>query len=248
MRETLINGRWPLLLPDHRADRPQWPWWEATRLAHMHHHLGNGGHVVYDIGAEEGDLPALWASWRNGVVLFEPNGRVWPNIKAIWEANELGEPWATFVGFAAAERGEDAWGAFRGARYVAIGSSVWPDCADGVLIGDHGFCNLAERTDLPRVDIDTIAAGRWAQPPTAMTIDVEGAELEVLHGAEQVLRGHRPLVWVSVHPAFMWDMYSHVPGDLDAYMRGLDYEPTYLCTDHEEHWFWSPVELGLGPK
>jgi FkbM family methyltransferase len=203
----------------------------------MHHHLGNGGHVVYDIGAEEGDLPALWATWDNDVVLFEPNERVWPNIKAIWDGNELPGPHACFAGFAAGDNGSEAMWRLDGA---------WPDVADGPLIGDHGFCNLAERPDIPRLRIDTMAES--AGPPTAITIDVEGAELHVLAGAEGVLRGHRPLVWVSVHPSFMWDMYHQVPGDLDSYMLGLDYESTYLCTDHEEHWFWSPVELGLGPR
>jgi FkbM family methyltransferase len=245
VKETLINGRWSLKLPDHRADRPQWPWWEATRLAHMHHYLGDGRYTVYDIGAEEGDLPALWASWGNDVVLFEPNERVWPNIKAIWEANGLPEPMATFTGFAA-DSDDRAWPAFRSQPYIEIGTSVWPACADGDLIGDHGFCNLAERSDIPRVSIDAVSA--WRMPPTAMTIDVEGAELHVLRGAEHTLRDRRPLVWVSVHPAFMWDMYHQVPGDLDSYMLGLDYESTYLCTDHEEHWFWSPVELDLGPR
>jgi FkbM family methyltransferase len=234
VREVLINGRWPLLLPAHRAERPQWPWWEATRLAHMHLHLGGGGCTVYDIGAEEGDLPALWASWGNEVVLFEPNSRVWPNIKAIFEANTLPAPLACFVGFAASESSQ-----------AVQFQTPWPECADGPLIPDHGFLNLAERQDVQRVRLDDVANGH---PPDAITIDVEGAELHVLQGAEGVLSEHRPLVWVSVHPAFMWDMYSQVSGDLDSYMRELDYESTHLCTDHEEHWFWSPTELGLAPK
>jgi hypothetical protein len=59
---TLINGRWPLLLPDHRAARPSWGWWEATRLAAMHHFI-QPGDVVYDVGAEEGDFPCLFSTW-----------------------------------------------------------------------------------------------------------------------------------------------------------------------------------------
>lgn len=234
MRETLINGRWPLLLPDHRADRPEWPWWEATRLAHMHHHLGNGGHVVYDIGAEEGDLPALWASWGNDMVLFEPNSRVWPNVRAIWDANGLPDPLACFVGFAASESSP-----------LVQFKSPWPDCADGPLIPDHGFLNLSERDDVQRTRLDDVANGN---PPTAITIDVEGAELHVLQGAEQVLREYRPLVWVSVHPPFMADMYRHTPAMLHDFMADCGYEARYLCTDHEEHWSWSPAELELGPK
>jgi FkbM family methyltransferase len=233
VKETLINGRWSLLLPPHRAERPEWPHWEATRLAHMHHHLGNGGHIVYDVGAEEGDFPGLWSSWGNDVVLFEPNSRVWPNIAAIWRANELEPPIACFAGFAAND-----------SRFErADVSGTWPTSADGPMISDHGFCNLSERVDLPRIKLDTMA--EIVAPPTAITMDVEGAELRVLRGAEQVLRNNRPLVWVSVHRDFMKDMYGDSPRMLTKFMIECGYESTHLATDHEAHWFWSPVEQKL---
>lgn len=232
MRETLINGRWPLLLPEHRAARPEWPWWEATRIAAMAHHLGPGD-VVYDIGAEEGDMPALWASWGCEVVLFEPNPRVWPNIRAIWEANGLEWPLGCFVGFAAAEAGGDwptEW----------LGRGQWPSCADGELIGDHGFLNLAERPDVPRVTIDMAVTQHGA--PTAITMDVEGAELEVLTGARETLETHRPKVWVSIHPEFMADMYG-IDGGVDVirgFMAASGYREQFLSIDHEHHWMFLP--------
>lgn len=229
MVETTINGRWPLLLPEHRAARPEWPTWEQERLAHMHDRLGDGD-VIYDIGAEEGDLPALWATWGAQVVLFEPNERVWPNIKAIWEANELPAPLATFAGFAAVHDDVSESG--------VLDREGWPESADGPLIGDHGFCNLCERPDIPRMRIDTMAAA--VAPPTAITIDVEGSELHVLRGAERVLRENRPKVWVSVHPEFMAEMYDHTPDDLHGWMRGVGYEPQHLATDHEQHWYYEP--------
>lgn len=234
MVDTWLNGRWCLKLPQHRADRPVWAWWEATRLACMHHFLGQGGHVVWDIGAEEGDFPALWASWGNDTVLWEANDRVWPNIKAIWEANGLKPPLATFPGFAADVDGDVH------CRFPVYG---WPLEAGGPVIGDHGFCNLSERPDIPRLRIDT--AAEHVAPPTALTIDVEGAELRVLYGAEDVLRENRPLVWVSVHRDFMADMYDDTPEDLDDYMADLGYERTPLCTDHEQHVFYWPKEREL---
>ena len=54
VRLVHVNGRWPLWLPEHRAARPEWPWWEAARLSAMHHVLGQGGHTVWDVGAEIG--------------------------------------------------------------------------------------------------------------------------------------------------------------------------------------------------
>lgn len=240
MKAVAINGRWSLKLPDHRADRHQWPWWEATRLACMHHYLGDGGHVVYDIGSEEGDFPALWSSWGNDVALFEPNDRVWPNLKAIWDANDLSAPALCFSGFAANHTIEGQ-----------ILTNGWPASADGPVIGDHGFCNLSERPDIPRVRLDDIGRlaakqpGGAVPPPTAITIDVEGAELEVLLGAHETLMRHRPLVWVSVHPEFMDRMYRRTADDLHRYMEDRGYERTYLATDHEEHWFYWPREREL---
>ena len=237
MIDTIINGRWTLKLPEHRHDRYQWPWWEATRLACMHHYLGDGGHTVWDIGAEEGDFPALWSLWGNDVVLFEPNDRVWPNIKAVWEANDLPGPQGCFVGFAAAKpplvTAAEGW------------NGCFPDCADGPVISDHGFLNLCERPDVQYTTID-YALDRVLWPaPTALSIDVEGAELEVLRGAEQTLRERRPLVWVSVHPDFMADMYGGKPEQLHDFLDGLGYERTFLAADHEEHWFFWPREREL---
>lgn len=234
MVETTINGRWSLLLPEHRAVRPEWvTGWEVERIASMHDHLGDGGHTVYDVGAEEGDLPALWAGWGNDVVLFEPNARVWPNPKAIFDSNDL-TPLATFPGFAADhDRPRDI--EHLGARTTQL----WPTSANGPLIGDHGFCNLSERPDIPRVRIDTVAG--VIGPPDALTIDVEGAEYRVLLGAERVLAEARPLVWVSVHPQFMQDMHQDTPDDLFAYMTKLDYTAELLAIDHEEHWKLTPA-------
>lgn len=228
MIDTTINGRWTLTLPEHRAARPEWvTGWEVERINSMHEHLGQGGHTVYDIGAEEGDLPALWASWGNGVALFEPNDRVWPNPKAIFDANGL-KPLATFSGFAADHDGE-AW-----RKNLNVGG--WPASAGGPLIGDHGFCNLCERPDIERVTIDSV--GCVIDPPTAITIDVEGAELRVLIGAHGTLMQHRPLVWVSIHPQFMDDTHGDHPDDLHGYMRSCGYRGEHLATDHEEHWFF----------
>ncbi len=257
MIPTSINDRWSLLLPAHRAGRYSWSWWEATRLACMHHYLGDGGHVVWDVGAEEGDFPALWASWGNDVVLFEGNARVWPNIKAIFDANEL-VPLATFPGFAADQDGRD--GDRHDAEHVGWrGGPLWPTSANGPVISDHGFCNLSERPDIPRLRIDTLASAavpgagdpedpgsyRGLGAPDALTIDVEGSELRVLWGAKETLASARPLVWVSIHPEFMADMYGDSPDDLHALFDALGYERTFLTRDHEEHWFMWPAERKL---
>lgn len=239
MIPTLINGEWTLLLPEHRAARPQWKiehgGWERERLAAMHDRI-KPGMVVFDCGAEEGDFPALYASWGAQVVLFEPNPYVVPNIKAIWDANQLPAPRGFFAGFAAASTNLTPPNMEPVFREPDRGG--WPACAYGPVIGDHGFRNVCERPhDTPQIAIDDYCTS-YAVYPDVLTMDVEGAELVVLTGARWVLEACRPLVFISVHPAFMWDMYGHTPDELHGLMDDLGYVGTHLATDHEEHWMF----------
>lgn len=233
---TYVNGRWSINLPPHRAERPQWlienGGWETERLDSMHTHLGRGD-VIYDVGSEEGDLTGLYALWGCDVVMWEPNPRVWPNSRLIFHDNGLRWPLACVVGFAADD-------ALRSDPGIGDGVHVgeWPDCAYGPVIGDHGFSNLCERPDIPRCSIDRMAT--LVDPPTAVTVDVEGSELHVMRSAERVLREHRPLVWVSVHEEFMDRMYGHTPEDLHAFMASCGYTGEHLATDHEAHWLYRP--------
>jgi hypothetical protein len=141
---------------------------------------------------------------------------------------------ASFVGFAGEEDYEpDARN--RLVRWEL--ADQWPEEAYGPVIGDHGFLNLCERPDVPAVTVDTVAGGTMG--PTALTIDVEGAELRVLRGAARTLMTYRPTVWVSIHPAFMDEMYGDRPEQIHDLMAGLGYEGHHLATDHEEHWRFS---------
>lgn len=231
MREVKVCDRWPLLLPEHRAARPEWDWWELPRLLSMFHNLHQED-VIYDIGTEEGDLSALFAQWCGEIVLVEPNPRVWPNVKAIFEANGIKPPRACLVGFAGTEGDWPTEEAFT--------ELSWPTCADGPLIGDHGFLNLCERTEVtPVVRVDTISAASDA--PTAITMDVEGAELRVLEGAILTLTVDQPLVWVSIHPDFSRDMYGTTRQDVLDLMASHGYRYEHLAAEHEHHVFcWHP--------
>ena len=73
MVPTLMNGRWELRLPSHRAYRREWttpPYWEPERLDAMHA-LIEPGDVVYDVGCEEGDMAGLFASWGAKIVAVD---------------------------------------------------------------------------------------------------------------------------------------------------------------------------------
>ena len=205
MRPACINGRWPLNLPPHRAARPSWPWWEATRLAAMRHFI-QPGDPVYDIGAEEGDFPALFASWGAHLVLVEPNPHVWPCIRWTWEANDLPAPLKWHVGLLG-----DAPQSADLDDSNAVDMDGWPACAYGPMIPDHGFRHLNEHAGIvsPVTTLDLLAQGL---PPDVVTMDVEGGELHVLRGAQETLAEHRPIVFVSIHPEFMHDLYGITNG------------------------------------
>lgn len=251
MRRTRINERWELLLPEHRAARPEWPEWERERLAAMAERIGPGD-VVFDVGAEEGDFPALWASWGAEVVMVEPNPRVWPNIRAIFRANELEDRvrgW--FVGFVGekVDLYRPDWMTEHVGALWRVGDEPhgcvpgrpWPQCAYGPVIGDHGFLVLPERPDCPVTTVDELAARYGA--PTVITLDVEGAEATVLRGAARTLREERPTVFVSVHIDLPW-IDEKYPGDTREVVLSLmgqaGYVGEHLATDHEEHWAFRP--------
>lgn len=232
MIDTTINGRWTLKLPEHRAERPEWDikngGWEVERLEALHDTI-KPGMMVFEVGAEEGDMTALLGQWvgTDGTVfMFEPNEKVWPNVKAIWEANEIPAKFWTFSGFAADTTTPKTPGQLTG--------NCWPSGAKGELIGDHGFLNLSERPDVPRVTIDYVVT-TYLVKPDVINIDCEGSELRVLKGAETYLINSMPIVFVSVHDAFMHTMYDEYAVDLFKYMKDLGYKYELLAYDHELH-------------
>lgn len=233
MIKTKVNGRWDILLPEHRAVRPEWAskdGWEKKRLDHLHDNLKfSQGDTIYYIGAEEGDMAALCQMWGAKVVLFEPNPLVWPNIKAIWDANGLEEPYV-FNGFAA-NKTEPL------SETLNFGLG-FPESADGDIISDHGFKNLCEADGtIAMVKIDDLVM-ETRLVPNIISVDVEGAEYEVLRGAKQTLEEYHPRIYLSLHPEFMYEIYGEYATDLRNWIKGLGYKETLIDYQHEVHLFY----------
>lgn len=190
--------------------------------------------VVYEVGAEEGDFGALFTSFGCKVVLAEPNPKAWPSIRASFDANGY-TPAGWWVGFLS----DREW---RTDDEHRLGWSDWPDCAWNELTPEHGFQTEVEYQDqTPGMTLDQLAS-RLRLPPTVVSIDVEGAELRVLRGAEMTLRVERPIVFVSIHPAFIRDTYGETAEQVHEFMQSVGYEGTFLATDHEEHWVFQCPE------
>lgn len=210
MRETLINGRWPIILPDHRADfHEARPWWEAARLADMHAWLATDqmrqGPLeprILDVGSEEGDLTALYASWGCKVSFIDPSEPwVYQTLETL-EANGL-VFWYCNTAFAG------------------------PASQGGRAVRETRFAVRSEESAIAVTTLDEVPL------VDAVTIDVEGDELAVLAGATNLLK-QGVVWWISIHGDV--DPHAETPSSVHAYMREFGYKDQWLGHQHE--WFY----------
>ena len=221
-----LNGLDELYLPKHRAERPDWytgQGWEKQRHKSMKDNIGKGD-VVYYVGAEEGEFPALCQKWGAEVVLFEPNPAVWSHYPVIWKANKLDDPLGFYGGFASNKTTSNA-------------SVSFDDIASVEIEGAHGFKELyLEADNYPQVKIDDYVKN--SKPPTAISIDVEGSEFEVLKGAEQVIKKYRPKIWLSLHPEFLFHQWGLYGRDVRNWLMDRGYKEQLLEYEHEVHLYY----------
>ncbi|MEX2253640.1 MAG: FkbM family methyltransferase [Thermoleophilaceae bacterium] len=234
-----INDRWELMLLPHRVEfHAKRPRWEAPRLASCAERT-EPGMSVWDIGAEEGDFTSLYRSWvgeAGRLVAIEPQPAYWPAIRQTWEANALGDPPGVFCGFASditeAHPPRDALEAGR-----VLSRDGWPACSIGSVQPDFGFRHLAQQTDsTPQVTLDDLA--ELHGQPDVIVMDIEGAEVQALRGASELLASAPLLVYVSAHPVPMREWYGVEMRDLHELMLGHGYAGTYLGAEIEEFWLF----------
>lgn len=226
-----IHGKHEVKLPAFLASWDVWEYWEQPRIEHMASKLSEG-HVLFDVGVESGWMSVLFARMvgAKNMVLIESTPQYWPNIKQTWEQNGLGNPFSTFCGLFGNQNLNDPM----------INSEAWPMEADGELTEARSYRYLHEHgATAPQLRIDEFCQATQIIP-TALTIDVEGAELEVLKGAERLLTYHQPLIWLSVHPDLMERDYNTSPFALDQFFAKCHYKMTLLNIDHEHHYFCEP--------
>jgi FkbM family methyltransferase len=231
MIKTTLNGECEIILPKHRAERPEWhteAGWEKLRLKSMHNHIGKND-VVYYVGAEEGEFPALCQMWGAEVVLFEPNPKVWSHLPETWASNNLELPMVCIPGFASDKVNELA----------RIYYNQWPPEADNIIESAHGFKELyLEGDSYGQITIDSCVYNHGIKPPTAILLDVEGSEWRVLGGSQKVLKKHKPKIWLSGHPEFMLQQWDESLYNLRQWIKGFGYKETLLDYQHEVHLFY----------
>lgn len=207
---------------------------ETARLNSMREHLSYGD-ILFDVGAEKGDQSVLYSAFvgAQSMCLFESEPRVWPNIRHEFYDNGLPNPMACYVGLVSNVTASPT------TDYDDhMMPNGWPACAWGHPTTDRTFRYIHQHTATTK----QTRLDDWMRStdivPTAITMDIEGAEYIALLGAENILATHRPLVWVSIHPDLMERDYESTPEELYAYMTRLGYTGTHLGTDHEEHHFF----------
>ena len=229
MVESILNGEYKIIIPEHRANRPEWyttEGWEKIRLKSIHDNI-NDKDIMYYVGAEEGEMPALCQMWGAEMVLFEPNPKVWSNIYAIYKANNLKEP-LFYQGFASNE--DNIPNYFKELK--------WEELSDINIESAHGFKELyQEAMYYPQYKIDTVVKNT-GKIPTALSIDVEGSEFEVLKGAENTLKEYHPKIWLSLHPEFLFHQWGVYSAEVRNWLKSLEYKETLLEYKHEVHLFY----------
>jgi FkbM family methyltransferase len=222
----LINGTWELNLPPHRLK--QWSQdWEKKRLQKMYEEIKKDDVVLY-AGVEEGDIPALISLWGAQVYLIEPQPKFWPNIKHVFELNNV-EPLGCFAGFAS-----DKTQTAPTPNFDTRTLGVWPLVAYGEVQEDVGFRHLyQETTTTPQIKLDSLL-----YVPDVIVLDVEGSEWQVLKGAQETLRVRKPKIFLSGHEEFMPYMFGQELKDLREWIKGFGYKETELDNQHELHVFY----------
>ncbi len=238
MKQKIVNGRWVIVTTDAVAD---WDGgtgdysvrrgWEFPRFESFRHHLKYGD-VFFDVGAEHGWISALIGREFVGaenMVLFEPGDEFWINIRKTWEYNGLDDPLGCFCGFVDQTSTSDVVG-------------VWPaEAVQGAPeVGGMPYKTLGVNEEIKTISIDDYVR-ITNHIPDAINVDVEGAELKVMSGANETLRAHRPLVWVSIHPDLMQRDHGTNKDEFISFMEGHYYVPSFLGSDHEEHYLFRPL-------
>lgn len=223
------NYDYLLTLPTPLADWDVWDYWEREHITSVRDTLG-AGDLLIEIGAEHGWMSCVFGHivGPENMVLIEPTAEFWPNIRATWGRNHQQPPRAAWRGLFGAS-----------ANTTSPVADGWPSESDGPMAGARAYTYLHEHPETPTATLDLFVA-KNGTAPKGITVDVEGAELEVMRGAEDTLTVYRPVVWLAVHPDLMRRDYGTDPVDLHRYMGGLGYRAEWLATDHEEHWVFRP--------
>lgn len=173
----------------------------------------SAGKVFFDIGANVGYYSILASKIvgeKGAVVAFEP---VMRNLVFLQQHVEINNAHNVKVlPFALSDKNSVAT------------FSLGQNSAMGHLADENG--NSEHLVYVPTITLDEISE-KVNLLPDVMKIDVEGAEMDVFHGAERVLREAKPTIFLSTHsPELRVECLN--------FLRGIGYEVKSMLPEGED--------------
>lgn len=198
---------YPISLP---VDKPIWTGAYELELADVLSHSVKNGDVCYDVGAYRGFFSGVFGlAGASNVIAFEPFPKNCDQLNRLAFHNP-GLPLK--VENIAIGRGNGS-----------VEFTVMPDSSMGKL-ATSSFQSDVCGTSVIRVPLRTldslVDSGRYP-PPDILKIDVEGAEVDVLEGATEILRIKRPILFIEAHSRSLAESCVEI---LDR----LDYQLSFL--------------------
>lgn len=176
---------YPISLPD---DKLIWTGtWEIDFSVQLEKAVADGA-VCYDIGGHRGFLAGVMLmSGASQVHCFEPNPENADQVRKVIALNSDRDMQIHQMALAD-EDGE--------AEFVVMGESSMGK------LGTSSFQKDEKGVTSFKVivrSLDSLVAETGMRPPGLMKIDVEGAEVAVLRGAEATIKEHHPLLFIEFH-------------------------------------------------
>lgn len=176
---------YPISLP---LDKAIWTGAYEQTLAQVASTAVNAGDVCYDIGAYRGFFTGVFAlAGAVQVIAFEPFAENCDQLRLLIASN----PQLPISCENIAIGSEDGTAEF----------NVMADSSMGKL-ASSSFQSEVKTADILRVPLrrlDSFVAEGNYRPPQIIKIDVEGAEVDVLEGARQILQTSKPTLFIEAH-------------------------------------------------
>jgi FkbM family methyltransferase len=165
--------------------------------------------TVFDVGANLGlmAIPVLRACGSCRVVSFEPSPNSLSFLRQTISGSEFGDRWTLIEKAMSNQTGEVDFTVGRPEDALFEGFKSGDRIADA--------CTIAVKVST--LDAEWQALGR--PPVSAVKIDVEGAEQQVLDGAHALLADQRPAVLLEWHDAYLQRFGTPPPALLEVAQR-----------------------------
>jgi FkbM family methyltransferase len=180
-------------------------WFEAREIDHLRR-LVHPGTSVIDVGANIGFFTLRFADWVSGpgrVIAIEPDQDNFVQLQRVVAQSGHGGIADLYEGGAAETQGTS---------YLVRN----PHHPADHRLGDHGV-------PITLYTIDGLLAERGWPPVSLIKIDVQGAEVRVLKGAQETLRRLRPALYVEIDDGAL-AQGGFSAAELIADLSGLGYD------------------------